>query len=422
MRKVIVELIILAIAVGLTVEVLKSAIPYLPWIWLVVLTHYTWEGLRSDRVLTVTRAYKERTSRRRLMWSYVLVALVGAALFIFYWWGLNRLFSPQIAAYEAEQALLEHPQGLPSPATATVQPNTSQVPQPTQENGGMSPRSFTKRKPKELLAFYKVIDGISPLQADDLMKPYMGQWIVIEGEAETNPVNAGHGTSQFIIVDDGARCTCTFAPHWRQDIKRIRIGDDIKAQGRISDGQNGATLYLLDCDLLKERTITDKPEPVKSPENPIDLIDFDSIFGLTVKNLSNYSMYVIDVQITQELETKYIALGFEVASQHTEKFSLKGNTEWHSIPKLSDTWKDHVQSAVKQYGAECLEYVYFSVNDSGLATMKDHYQQEGTSLGIGDATGVIHYRLSNSSVNTAQTRPLVVTVVTRSSCDSKLPS
>src|ERR1700683_55914 len=167
------------------------------------------------------------------------------------------------------------------------------------------------------------------------------------------------------------------------------------------------------------------PPPPPPPDhlyNPIDVIDFDSVWGLTVKNRSGYSMFVIDMQITQDLETKYLALGFDVASQETKNFPIKSTIDWHSLPMLADTWKDHVQSAIKEYGAGCLMFVYFSVNDSGLATMKEHYQRQGTSLGIGDATGIIRYRLSNSSANAGQTVPLVVTAVYIPSCSPKPPS
>ena len=111
-----------------------------------------------------------------------------------------------------------------------------------------SKRQFTDRTPKELLAFYK---DISPLQADDLMKPFKGLWMTIQGQAKINPVDAGYGTSQVIVqTADGADCACTFAPQWREDIKRIRINDQISAQGKISEGQGGTALYLLDWDLL----------------------------------------------------------------------------------------------------------------------------------------------------------------------------
>jgi hypothetical protein len=157
-------------------------------------------------------------------------------------------------------------------------------------------------------------------------------------------------------------------------------------------------------------------------QNPIDVIDFDSVWGLTVKNRSGYSMFVIDMQITQDLETKYLALSFDVASQGTKNFPIKSTIDWHSLPTLADTWKDHVQSAIKLYGSGCLMFVYFSVNDSGLSTMKEYYQHRGASLGTGDATGIIHYRLSNSSANAGQTVPLVATAVYIPSCSPKPPS
>lgn len=37
------------------------------------------------------------------MYSYAVVALAGAVLFLLYWWGLNSFFAPKIAAYGAEQ-------------------------------------------------------------------------------------------------------------------------------------------------------------------------------------------------------------------------------------------------------------------------------------------------------------------------------
>lgn len=164
------------------------------------------------------------------------------------------------------------------------------------------------------------------------------------------------------------------------------------------------------------------PRPPDHPQNPIDVIDFDSVWGLTIKNRSSYSMFVIDMQITQDLETKYLGLGFDVASQETKNFPIKSTIDWHSLPMLAVTWKDHVESAIKQYGSGCLMFVYFSANDSGLATMKEHYQHQGTSLGTGDATGIIHYRLSNSSANTGQAIPLAVTAVYLPACSAKPPS
>ena len=92
----------MGIAIGLTVEVIKSAVPYLPIIWLAVLVHYTWEGITYEPILSFASKQKNRLSGRRCMFSYGIVAMLGAALLVFYWWGLNSFFAPKIAKYQAE--------------------------------------------------------------------------------------------------------------------------------------------------------------------------------------------------------------------------------------------------------------------------------------------------------------------------------
>jgi len=103
MRKFLFELVLLALAVGLTVEIIKPLIPYLPLIWLLVLCHYTWEAISSEPIAIRARAIKERLHGGQLMLSYVAVALAGAVLLSFYWWGLNAVLEPKIKAYEAER-------------------------------------------------------------------------------------------------------------------------------------------------------------------------------------------------------------------------------------------------------------------------------------------------------------------------------
>lgn len=108
MRRVV-ELFLLAIAMGLTVEIIKSAIPYLPVIWLGIFAYYTWEAMTSKYVLKRTNQIRYRLSPERHMLSYVVVAIIGAALFSLYWWSLNSFFGPRIAAYEVEQRKKEPP-------------------------------------------------------------------------------------------------------------------------------------------------------------------------------------------------------------------------------------------------------------------------------------------------------------------------
>src|SRR6266481_5394287 len=109
MRRFIFELVLLAIAIGLTVEVIKSVIPYLPWIWLAVLAHYTWEGTTYRPILSFAYLRKNRLPGERLMYSYVIIAILGAGLLVLYWWGLNSFLAPKIAAYEAEQKTSKTP-------------------------------------------------------------------------------------------------------------------------------------------------------------------------------------------------------------------------------------------------------------------------------------------------------------------------
>lgn len=81
-------------------EVIKSAIPHLPLIWLVVLAHYTWEILSSERVRNFIRHKTNQISKRKLIPAY---GLAGIGLLGIYWWCLNLFFAPRIAKYEAEQ-------------------------------------------------------------------------------------------------------------------------------------------------------------------------------------------------------------------------------------------------------------------------------------------------------------------------------
>jgi hypothetical protein len=107
--KFLVEIVILGIILGLTVEIFKPAIPYLPWLWFGVLVYLTWWIINSKYVLHYLSQFKQKLSPRKRMASYIFVMIIGATLFSFYWWGLNSFLAPKIAAYEAEQRKKEQP-------------------------------------------------------------------------------------------------------------------------------------------------------------------------------------------------------------------------------------------------------------------------------------------------------------------------
>jgi hypothetical protein len=103
MRK-FVELVPLALAVGLTLDVLKAAIPHLPLIWFCVGIYYAFDLAKNPRVLVWAIRLKARLSERNAMYTYLSVFALGGILFSFYWWALNSLFAPRILAYQQEQA------------------------------------------------------------------------------------------------------------------------------------------------------------------------------------------------------------------------------------------------------------------------------------------------------------------------------
>lgn len=147
----------------------------------------------------------------------------------------------EVGRSEAHQV----PTSLPAPATS---PGT---------------REFTNRTPRELLAFY---ENVTPLQGDSLMTPFKGLWIKVAGRVET-VVDAGGGGAQVTLIDhERVRSACTFQRQWREALSRLSKNDKISATGRISDGQNGSTLYLLDCELV--RTLDEDTKENKRSQPP----------------------------------------------------------------------------------------------------------------------------------------------------------
>jgi hypothetical protein len=92
----------LGVAVGIAMELYHGLAPYLPSICLALLAHYTWEFGHTEFAKIRLGRLKKATGRKPML-GYFVVALVGAALFCFYWWGLNKTLAPRIEAYETEK-------------------------------------------------------------------------------------------------------------------------------------------------------------------------------------------------------------------------------------------------------------------------------------------------------------------------------
>ncbi len=126
---------------------------------------------------------------------------------------------------------------------------------------GLLIREFTNRTPRELLAFY---ENVTPLQADALIAPFKGLWIKVEGEVLT-VVDAGGGGTEVVLRDKRDMVSCRFEQKWRQALSRLSKRDAIETQGRISNGQSGTQLYLVDCELADSFPST-KTRPITVPQ------------------------------------------------------------------------------------------------------------------------------------------------------------
>ncbi len=160
MRKVLIELFLLAIGIGLTLEVIKSAIPYLLLIWLVILAHYTWEIISSERVKDFAKQVKGRLSKKQLVFARILLGLAGIGLLGIYWWGLNLFFTPRIAKYEAEQRDKRLPNSPEKPDGPKKDdpPKTDRKPITPKKTGKVLP----PREQRPVLEVYVSLNGCQP--------------------------------------------------------------------------------------------------------------------------------------------------------------------------------------------------------------------------------------------------------------------
>jgi hypothetical protein len=92
------------------------------------------------------------------MLSYGLIAIFGAGLFVFYWWGLNSFFAPKIAKYEAEQQRKE----------ASGAATTTQQKPPIRESRSTEP---PKNKPEDVLPPTPHATSPPKPEADSALRP-----------------------------------------------------------------------------------------------------------------------------------------------------------------------------------------------------------------------------------------------------------
>jgi hypothetical protein len=180
--------------------------------------------------------------------------------------------------------------------------------------------------------------------------------------------------------------------------------------------------YRREHDALKMQpnSFTQTDAEASPVERPIEIVSFDSEHGLTIQNFTSREIYVIDIALSQDIETRDLLFGFPVAPKSIGKHTITDERlrtfSYSTLPMIGDSWKELYKDAEMLLGEECLLMDYFTPNDPGLKTLTDFYAEDGKSLARGKAQGVLHYRIAGSQEGRSETIPLFVTVLKRDSC------
>jgi hypothetical protein len=134
------------------------------------------------------------------------------------------------------------------PQQASSQP-VNTVPAPAQPPQSQ-PRAYSDRTVGELLTFY---EGRTPFQAEALMEPYKGKWIIAEGKAINLIADSQPRHSIAVLQSGRFTIECRLDSRWATIVARLNKGDAMKVEGKIGPYQNGSQLYLADCELVSDQ-------------------------------------------------------------------------------------------------------------------------------------------------------------------------
>jgi hypothetical protein len=106
-----------------------------------------------------------------------------------------------------------------------------------------SAKIFTDKTIRELRAMY---EGRTALQAEAFIGPEKGKWIDTEGTI----VRVDSGMA-FLQSTQNANDSieCRFDVQWDAKLGTFRHGEILKVRGKIAPHQNGAQIYLQECEL-----------------------------------------------------------------------------------------------------------------------------------------------------------------------------
>jgi hypothetical protein len=118
---------------------------------------------------------------------------------------------------------------------------------PAPQTNALKP-PYTTRTVRELRALY---EGRTRLQADAFMADEKGKLIETEGTV----VNVDNGMAflqigQMPQSGNTDHVECRFGPQWTAKLGTFRQGERMKIRGVIGPSQNGAQIYLQDCEII----------------------------------------------------------------------------------------------------------------------------------------------------------------------------
>jgi hypothetical protein len=128
-------------------------------------------------------------------------------------------------------------QTAPPPMATPAPPATPAFPPRDQ-----SKRETSTQTIRQLKALY---EGRTALQAEALIKPFKGLWIDAEGEIIL--INANPAV---LLKSGDDMVECWFSKEWVNVLGRYSLHQNLKIRGKISDTQNGAQIYLTDCEVI----------------------------------------------------------------------------------------------------------------------------------------------------------------------------
>jgi hypothetical protein len=109
-------------------------------------------------------------------------------------------------------------------------------------------KEFTKRTVRELRAIY---EGRTRLQADVFIADEKGKLIEAEGtivNVDSGMVLLQTGQTEHNGMPDYAECR--FSPEWNAKLGTYRQNEHMKIRGVIGPNQNGAQIYLQECEII----------------------------------------------------------------------------------------------------------------------------------------------------------------------------